>query len=939
MVKLNTAGGHIWSTYIGGTDAETGFGIAVDAAGDCYVTGYTYSSGWVSGGWDTSHGGTSYSDGYVVKLNSTGQHVWSTYLGSIYSDEGYGIAVTGNGACFVAGSTESSGWVSGGWNTTLAGNMDGYVAMLNAFTGSHTWSSYLGGTEYDEAWGVAADATGACFVTGNTASVGWTMYGWDVTHSGAVYDADGFVVKLNHAGEHEWSTYLGDAGDDFGLGIAVDSGGSCYATGYTDSDDWTLGGWDMSLNGGKDGYVVKFDGSGGHQWSAFLGGVNDDYGAGIAVDTTGANIWVSGDTKSTGWVFNGWHTAYSGNGDAFVAKIVDISIEGEGEPVIEGEGEVPVEGEGEIPAEGEGEGEEKTLLLPGNVPLELVHIPAGSFQMGSPDTERSRDSDEGPAHPVTINYDFYMGKYEVTQAQWLAVMGSSPEGYTWDYGQGDSYPAYYVSWDDAQAFITGLNSHIADTGQGPATVRLPSEAEWEYAYRAGSTTRFYFGDSLSVGDNCEDDGVRSQYMWYCGNNSPKGTKPVGGKLPNAFGLHDMSGNLWEWCEDDWYNSYTGAPSNGSAWLDSPRGSDRVRRGGRSDSYALYCRAAVRSYFGPDHRDNGIGFRLAVVEWMPLEGEGEAPVEGEFPAEGEGESVVEGEGEGEMPAEGEGEVPDEGEGEVPAEGEGETPIEGEVEAKTILLPGDVPLELVRIPAGSFQMGSPDSELSRYSNEGPVHPVTINYDFYMGKYEVTQAQWLAVKGSSPGGYTWDYGQGDSYPAYYVSWDDAQVFITALNTHITNTGQGPATVRLPSEAEWEYACRAGTQTRFYFGDSLSVGDECEDDGVRRLYIWYCGNNPASGEPGYGSKPVGGKLAIPFGLHDMSGNLWEWCEDDWYNSYTGARVTAALARLLVARTACGVAVARTIRPVLSCGGSRLQARPPRQRHRVPPGRGEWCL
>ena len=227
VVKLNTAGGHIWSTYIGGTDAETGFGIAVDAAGDCYVTGYTYSSGWVSGGWDTSHGGTSYSDGYVVKLNSTGQHVWSTYLGSIYSDEGYGIAVTGNGACFVAGSTESSGWVSGGWNTTLAGNMDGYVAMLNAFTGSHTWSSYLGGTEYDEAWGVAADATGACFVTGNTASVGWTMYGWDVTHSGAVYDAYGFVVKLNHAGEHEWSTYLGDAGC-FGLGIAVDSGGSCY---------------------------------------------------------------------------------------------------------------------------------------------------------------------------------------------------------------------------------------------------------------------------------------------------------------------------------------------------------------------------------------------------------------------------------------------------------------------------------------------------------------------------------------------------------------------------------------------------------------------------------------------------------------------------------------------------------------------------------------
>ncbi len=265
------------------------------------------------------------------------------------------------------------------------------------------------------------------------------------------------------------------------------------------------------------------------------------------------------------------------------------------------------EGEGYVPMEGEYPTE--TLLLPGNVPLELVRIPAGSFQMGSPDTERSRSDDEGPIHTVTINYDFYMGKYEVTQAQWLAVMGSSPGGYAWDYGQGDTYPAYYVSWDDAQAFITALNTHITNTGQGPATVRLPSEAEWEYACRAGTQTRFYFGDSLSVGDECEDDGVRSQYMWYCGNNSPYGSKPVGGKLPNAFGLHDMSGNLWEWCEDDWHYGYSGAPSNGSAWIDSPRGSGRVARGGLWRYLAQYCRSADRSFGWPDDRGGDIGFRL------------------------------------------------------------------------------------------------------------------------------------------------------------------------------------------------------------------------------------------------------------------------------------------------------------------------------------------
>ncbi len=257
----------------------------------------------------------------------------------------------------------------------------------------------------------------------------------------------------------------------------------------------------------------------------------------------------------------------------------------------------------------EGEYPTETLLLPGGVTLELVRIPAGSFQMGSPDTERSRWDAEGPVHTVTINYDFYMGKYEVTQAQWLAVMGSSPGGYTWDYGQGDTYPAYYVSWDDAQAFITALNTYISNTGQGPATVRLPSESEWEYACRAGTQTRFYFGDSLSVGDECEDDGTRSQYMWYCGNNDPYGSKPVGGKLPNAPGLHDMSGNLLEWCEDDWHGSYTGAPSNGSAWIDAPRGSGRVSRGGSCYYFAQNCRSASRDFFWPDGRYDGVGFRL------------------------------------------------------------------------------------------------------------------------------------------------------------------------------------------------------------------------------------------------------------------------------------------------------------------------------------------
>lgn len=268
--------------------------------------------------------------------------------------------------------------------------------------------------------------------------------------------------------------------------------------------------------------------------------------------------------------------------------------------------------------DGSGGPEEITILLPGGVPLVMVRIPAGSFQMGSPDTERGHASYEGPVHVVNIGYDFYMGKYEVTQAQWLAVMGSWPDiaPATW-YGLGDNYPAYRIQWYWAQNFCAALNTHITATGQGPATMRLPSSAEWEYACRAGTQTRFYFGDSLDVDDYYdEDDGIRSQYMWYGkisgGGNGYFGSQPVGGLLPNAFGLFDMSGNVMEWCEDDWHSSYTGAPTDGSAWVDSPRSRDRVTRGGDWNDNAWYCRSANWGCPQPHYTSDDLGFRLASV---------------------------------------------------------------------------------------------------------------------------------------------------------------------------------------------------------------------------------------------------------------------------------------------------------------------------------------
>ena len=396
--------------------------------------------------------------------------------------------------------------------------------------------------------------------------------------------------------------------------------------------------------------------------------------------------------------------------------------------------------------------------------MQFKLIPAGEFMMGSPANDPDKSDDETPQHRVRITKPFYLSVCEVTQGEFEQVMEWNPSQF-----KGTTRPVEGVSWRLATEFCEKL-SELDDRYD----YRLPTEAEWEYACRAGTTTRFSCGDELGP-----------EYAWFNQNSGLK-SQPVEQKLPNAWGLYDMHGNVQEWCQDRYDTEYyDNSPTVDPMGAERGHG-DRVIRGGGMLGGAKNCRSADRRG-GDTHSDKSrIGFRVV--------------------------SVL-----------------------------------GRAQNHT----NNIGMKFKLIPAGEFMMGSPDDDSGKTDYETPQHLVRITKPFYLGIHEVTQEQYEKVMDKNPSKF-----KGSSLPVEQVSWEDVTEFCKKLSEMDEEYDY-----RLPTEAEWEYACRAGTTTIYSCGDKWDPS-----------YAWFDSNS--SGK----THPVGLKQPNAWGLHDMHGNVFEWCQD-WYD------------------------------------------------------------
>jgi formylglycine-generating enzyme required for sulfatase activity len=463
---------------------------------------------------------------------------------------------------------------------------------------------------------------------------------------------------------------------------------------------------------------------------------------------------------------------------------------------------------------------------------EMVYLPGGTFTMG----DENMGDREKPVHQVTLSH-FSVGKFSVTFEEYDQFCDDTGREKPGDRGWGRGRrPVIYVSWDDAVEYCKWLNKQ---TGQD---YRLLTEAQWEYACRAGSEKAYCFGD---------DEKQLGEYAWYGEPYPTRGsTHPVGEKLANAWGLYDVHGNVWEWVQD-WYGDYPSEPQSDPYGPES--GSDRVFRGGGWLDAAGDCRSAYRYRYVPGYRVIDLGFRLARDGAWPSD-------TFTLAAQKAAETPVQDESED-----------DHEKSYKPYQGFRDS-LKDYTEAP----------EMVYLPGGTFKMG--DIQGKSLDRERPVHQVTLEA-FAIGRNPVTVGEFRRFVEATgyqteaeqqDGAYVYDVkdwgrksdanwrnpymSQADDHPVVCISWNDAMAYCEWLSER---TGEQYS---LPTEAEWEYACRAESEVAYCFGD---------DEKRLKEYAWYARNSKRR------THPVGQKKPNAWGLHDMHGNVWEWVQD-WFGDYS---------------------------------------------------------
>ncbi|EKD84465.1 MAG: serine/threonine protein kinase [uncultured bacterium] len=517
----------------------------------------------------------------------------------------------------------------------------------------------------------------------------------------------------------------------------------------------------------------------------------------------------------------------------------------------------------------------KTLKidLGDGVKLELVKIKSGKFTMG----QIGDQENEQPLREVTLTRDFFIGKYEVTQEEYKKIVGNNPSKHTPanSYQNTGKQPVESVARAEAAIFCNELSKRLGltpcyriipgetlsetlvfweDDGNG---FRLPTEAEWEYCCRGGTPSKYFWGHEVN-------DQIANEYMW-CKENACKsgwkephaemsGTQPVGAKSANPWGLHDVYGNVAEWCWDTYTDDYTDL--DGDPLIDPRGGSSSgygVIRGGAYFFDAQHCYSARRLSCSPYDKDysDHVGFRVVKEIWR---------------------STLLPKKKSNMKAK-----------EAGKDESGQTSQEKPLDLE---LGDGIQIGFVKIAPGKFSMGRKDGAAdTKY-----VREVTIASGLLCGKHEVTQSQFEKIMGYNPSFYK--SAEAKDLPVESVSWYEAVSFCNKLSqkaglTPCYTDQNGDYDIsqndyidcdwnasgyRLPTEAEWEYCCRAGTTTTYYWGDS----DEKAD--LNKHTCWWGNSGYKMFQKGSGKPAKAGAFAPnPWGLYDMQGNVWEWCWD-WY-------------------------------------------------------------